>query len=110
MIATIQVYLFLALSLVAFGIEVWALVDAGRRRPQAFVSAGKRTKNFWVTVLAVASALGFLSLPPPIGLGRLPVFLMLAAVIPAGVYLAEVRPSVRGYGGGRRRPPRSGGW
>jgi hypothetical protein len=35
---------------------------------------------------------------------------MLAAVVPAGVYLADVRPAVRGYrppGGGPRRP---GGW
>lgn len=112
MIATIQVFLFLALALVAFGVEVWALADAARRPAHAFTAEGKRTKPFWVWVLVAASVGGFLGLPYPIGLGLLPFFLMIVAVVPAGVYLADVRPAVRGYGssGGGRRPPRGGGW
>jgi hypothetical protein len=110
-IATIQVYLFLGLALLALGIEVWALADAGRRPAHAFTSEGKRTKQFWVWVLVAACVGGFLGLPPPLGLGLLPTFLMIIAVVPAGVYLADVRPAVRGYGpGGGRRPPRGGGW
>lgn len=109
-IATIQVYLFLLIALVAFGIELWALIDAARRPAQAFSYAGKRTKQFWVWLLVGASTAGFLGLPPPIGIGLLPTFLMIVAVVPAGVYLADVRPAVSGYGGGRRRRPPGGGW
>lgn len=111
MIATLQVLIFLALALVAFGLEAWALVDAARRPPTAFAYAGKRTKNFWLVLTGVAAAVGFLAIPPPLGLGFVPLFLMLAAVVPAGVYLADVRPAVRGYrrpGGGSQ--DRRGGW
>lgn len=110
MIGTIQVLLFLGLALVAFGIELWALVDALGRRPEAFSWAGKRTRTFWLLLLGGAALLGFLALPPPVGLGMMPILIMLGAVIPAAVYLGDVRPAVRGYRGGRRRPPGRGGW
>lgn len=107
-VATIQLVLFLALALVAFGIEVWALIDAARRSPQAFTYAGKRTRTFWLALTGAAAAIGFLAIPPPIGLSLVPFTLSVLAVVPAAVYLADVRPAVRGYG--RRRPPRGGGW
>jgi hypothetical protein len=106
MIATIQVLLFLGLALVALALEVWALVDAAGRRPEAFSYAGKRTRSFWLLLLGGATLAGFLALPPPLGLGIMPLMIMLGAVVPAGVYLADVRPAVRGY----RRPPRRDGW
>lgn len=109
---TLQVILFLLLALVAFGIEAWALVDAARRPAAAFTYAGKRTKNFWLVLTGAAAAVGFLGIPPPLGMAIVPVFLTLAAVVPAGVYLADVRPAVRNYrrrGGGSGSGGR-GGW
>lgn len=95
------------LGLALFGIELWALVDAARRPPAAFVAAGKRTKNFWLVLTGIAAAVGFISIP--FGGGSVG-FLSFLAVVPAGVYLADVRPAVRGYSGGRRPPSRGGGW
>lgn len=110
MIATLQVYLFLGLTLVAFGIQVWALIDAATRPRDAFIRAGKRTKPFWVAILAAAAAIGFCSLPPPIGLGMGLLLFNLIALVVAGFYLADVRHAVRGSGRGRGRDGRSGGW
>lgn len=110
MISTIQIFLFLALSFVAFGLALWAFLDAATRVPQAFAYAGKRTKNFWLALTGGAALLAFLGIPPPLGIGVLPAMFVLIAVIPAGIYLADVRPAVRSYprGGGGRRPP--SGW
>ncbi|WP_330998420.1 DUF2516 family protein [Georgenia yuyongxinii] len=109
LLANAQVLLFLVLALVLFGIEAWALIDCARRPAGAFLAAGKRTKNFWLVLTAAAAVVGFIAVPPPLGLGLLGGgFLQFFAVIPAGVYLADVRPAVSNYGGGRR-PPRSGG-
>jgi len=87
------------LWLVALGVEVFALVDAARMRPDAYPAAGKRTKNFWVILLAVATLIGFVSSP----LGMLGII----AFVGAAVYLADVRPALRhvsGGGGWGRRP------
>ena len=64
LLANLQTYIVLGLSAVAFGVEVWAFVDCLRRRPDAFVAAGKRTKQFWMLLTGVAVLLGF------IGIGR----------------------------------------
>jgi hypothetical protein len=109
-IANVQVLLFLALSLILLGIELWALVDAARRPAGAFTYAGKRTKNFWVLLTAAGTLIGFIAIPPPLGLGIFGTFAMFIAVVPAGVYLADVRPAVRSYGGGRRPPRQGGSW
>ena len=72
-----------------------------RRRPDAFVAAGKRTKQFWLLVTGVAVLLGFVALG---GVG----FLAIVAVIAAGVYLADVKPAldqVMGRGSGRTDGP-----
>ncbi|WP_230976442.1 MULTISPECIES: DUF2516 family protein [Georgenia] len=104
-IGNLQFYLFLLLALAAFAVEVWALVHALRQPAQAFTYAGKRTKNFWLIVLAVNVALGFIALPPfgPLSGG----FLSIMLIVPAAIYLTDVRPAVSGYGRGRRG---GGGW
>lgn len=105
-IGAIQLYLFLGLSLVGVALEVWALVHAVRTPVRGFEAADKRTKTFWVAVLAVAVAVGFLGIPPPLGFSPLPVLFVLLAVVPAGIYLADVRPAVQRYsgrGGGSNR-------
>ena len=105
MIAALQTYLFFALALVLFIVEVYALVHAVRQPAAAFTSAGKRTKQFWVLVLAIVALLGFITLPPPLGNFR-GGFFSIILIIPAAVYLADVRPAIRHY----RRGRGSGGW
>jgi Protein of unknown function (DUF2516) len=105
---TLQYLIVLVLSIAAFGVEAWALIDALRQKSDAFVAAGKLTKPLWIIILAVAAALGFLALPlggggfsSPLGL------LSIVAVVAAAVYLTDVRPAVRqlrGRGGGSSGP------
>ncbi len=104
-----QQFIVVVLSVIAFGLEVYALVDPLRHGAGAYVAAEKRTKGFWVGILVVATALGFIALPPPIGAGFLNSlgFLSLIGVVAAAVYLTDVRPAVqqmRGRGGGRSGP------
>jgi hypothetical protein len=109
MIVGVQSAIFLALAVLGFALEVYALIDALRHRPDAYVAAGKRTKTFWVAILGVAAAFGFIALPPPIGAGFVQSLglLSIIAVVAAAVYLTDVRPAVRqirGGGGGRSGP------
>lgn len=102
-IGLLQMYLFLGLSLVGVALEIWALIHAARTPAPSFEAADKRTKTFWAAVLAGAVLVGFLGIPPPIGVSPLPVLFVLIAVVPAGVYLADVRPAVDRYSGRGRR-------
>ena len=114
LIASVQLLVYFALDLVVFGLAVWALVDAIARPAGAFVSAGKRTKGFWLAVTGAATAIMF-TVVPPLGSGSLSLLALLSAVA-AIVYLVDVRPAVRPYSGPRRRgpggpkPPSRGGW
>jgi hypothetical protein len=106
---SIQNLVVLLLSVLAFGIEVWALIDALTQKSGSFVAAGKLTKPLWIIILAVAAALGFVALPLSGG-GGLGTFnlLSIASVVAAAVYLTDVRPAVRqlrGRGGGGRSGP-----
>jgi hypothetical protein len=94
------------LSLAAFALEVFALVDAARHRPDAYTAAGKLTKNKWMLILGIATAIGFIFLfSSPLG------FLSIIAVVAAAVYLADVRPALQAVSG-RGRGSSSGpyGW
>lgn len=108
MIATIQWLLFLAVASVALVLEMWALLDAARREPAAFTWAAKRTKVFWLLLLAVGAVFGTLGVLGFLGGSTLPIFLLILAVVPAAIYLADVRPAVSHYRG--PRPPTSGRW
>lgn len=107
----LQFFIYVAFLLVIFGLTVWALVDAARRPAGAFVSAGKRTKNFWLLVLVAATVLSFLTCPP---LFILPIFLALLSAVAAIVYLVDVKPAVAPYtrrrGPGGPSGPSRGGW
>jgi len=110
-VGDIQYFIILTLSVLAFGMEIYALVDAGRTRADAFTAAGKLTKQKWLIILAVAVALGFISLPPPVGLGQGTLNLFgIVAVVAAAVYLADVRPAVRQIRGGGGRSGPYGPW
>ncbi|GAB3871789.1 DUF2516 family protein [Terrabacter terrigena] len=97
-----QSVVLLVLGAVALGCEVFAFVDALRHPEKAYVAAGKRTRTFWLVLLGVALAIGFVTLFNPLSLFGL------VAFVGSAVYLADVRPAlrqVRGIGGRS-----SGGW
>ncbi len=99
-----QGWLTLALGLVAFAVEIFALVDAVRQREDAYPAASKRTKRFWVIVLAVAAALGYISI------GNLPGLIGIVGFVAAAVYLADVRPALQQVTGRGRRDGPYGPW
>jgi Protein of unknown function (DUF2516) len=85
---------FLALGLVAFVVEAWALIDAIRRPAQAFVAVGKQTKQLWLIILGVAAVVGLYGAVYGVGpISILPV----AAFVAAAIYLADVRPKVKDF-------------
>ena len=57
-----QGLVFWLLTLAAFVMQVFALVDAARHPAQAYAAAGKLTKQKWLIILGVATAVGFVSL------------------------------------------------
>lgn len=83
----------LVLGIAAFALMVWALVDCLRTRADAFPAAGKRTKQFWLLLTGVATAVGFVSIYAPLNIFNL------AAVIAAAVYHTDVKPAVRSVQG-----------
>ncbi|GGH97128.1 membrane protein [Arthrobacter liuii] len=99
---------FFILGLVALGLELWALVDCARHRPNAFEATGKRTKTFWLAVTGGSALVGVISLLGAGGglFGTFGLF-GLVAVVAASVYLADVRPAVKdaGRGGSRNMGP-----
>ena len=91
-----QSVVLLTLGAVALGCEAFAFVDALRHPDNAYVAAGKRTRTFWLVVLGVALAIGFITVFNVLNLFGL------IAFVGAAVYLADVRPAlrqVRGLGG-----------
>lgn len=107
MIYELQRLIILVLALGAFAVEVFALVEAIRTPAHAFSSAGKLTRQAWLAILGVATAIGFLTLPFPGVLSPFN-FLAIVAAVAAIVFVVDVRPAVAPY---RRRPPRTPqGW
>ncbi len=108
MFTVLQGWVSAVLTVVVFGLAVYALVDVLRRPAGVFTAAGKQSKTLWTVILGVATALSFISLQIP-GVtygGGLGLFAILS-VVAAGVYLADVRPAVRqirGGGGGHSGP------
>lgn len=82
------------LSFGAFGLVLYGLIDAIRTPEHAFPAAGKQTKQIWLIILGIATALAFVSL------GSLGIFMIVAAIA-GGVYVVDVRPAVKQTGGGR---------
>lgn len=114
MIPTVQTILYLGLLVGAFILQAWALISAISHSASSYRSADKRTKGFWLALLIPAAAIGFCSIPPPLGMGYNLMLLNIVAVVAAAVYLTDVRPQVRKYqrrrGSGGPRRPSSGGW
>jgi hypothetical protein len=87
-------YLLLGISLVLLVVKIFAMVDALTRPATAYVSEGKLTKPAWLLILGLALAVHLVS-RTPIGL------LTLIGTVAAFVYLADVRPALKGYRGAR---------
>lgn len=110
-IGSLQLLLFFLFYLAIFVLSAWALVDCLRRPAAAFLSAGKRTRQFWTWVLVAATVVAFISIPPPLGIGLpFPSFLALISAAAAIIYLVDVRPAVAPYSGRRGGGPPRGGW
>lgn len=90
-INTVQAIVVLILVLAVMGISLFALIHALTTPAQAFPAEGKRTRNFWVLLNALAFVISFLGLTPNAFVG---LFGVLMALIIPGVYLADVRPAV----------------
>jgi hypothetical protein len=108
---------YFILAFVAFGLELWAVVDCARHRANAFEATGKRTKTFWLALTGGAALVGAISVFSMLNngsnggfFGTLGLF-GLAAVVAASVYLADVRPAVKDAGrGGTRNTGPYGPW
>jgi Protein of unknown function (DUF2516) len=72
---------------VILAVKVWAFVDALLRPAEAYVAAGKLTKQAWLLILGltVATALVW---PSVIGL------LSIVGIVAAFVYILDVRPAL----------------
>lgn len=113
MFALAQIVILWALALLVFGLAGFALIDALRQRPEAFVAAEKLTKAKWLIILGLATALAFASLPRVWWAVGLPGLFSIACGVAAGVYLVDVRPALRrmtGRGGNRRNSGPYGPW
>jgi Protein of unknown function (DUF2516) len=98
-LGTVQGLLQLVIGVLALGVQGFALVDALRQRTDAFTAAGKLTKPLWLTILAVATAIGVIFLLNPFNVFDL------IAFVAAGVYLADVRPAIKSISGGGNSGP-----
>ena len=87
----IQAYLGYALSLILFGVKVFALVDCIARKPQALEIASPVSKNGWLVILGLSVLAHIVTWDNPLRL------LNLAGTLAALVYLAQVRSSHRSY-------------
>jgi hypothetical protein len=99
-------YFFYALLCAAFVIEAWAFIDAIRHPAGAYVAASKQTKPIWLIILGVAFVLGLYAA----AYGGVTNILAVAAFVAAAVYLADVRPKVRGVRSGSSSNGPYGPW
>jgi hypothetical protein len=87
---------FWVVAIAAFVVEIWAFIDAVRRPAAAYTAAGKLTKQKWLIILGVALLFG---LAGAVRFVLIIQMLPIIGFIAAAVYLADVRPAVRPYGG-----------
>jgi hypothetical protein len=86
--------LWLVINLVMLGFAVAAFLFAATAREDAYRAADKQTKKFWLILLGVNLLLN-LVLPM--------LFLQIAGLIAAIVFMVDVRPALRQVSGGGRR-------
>jgi len=111
MFESLQRIVLFVIVIVIFAAAVWALVQALRYPPEAYVAAGKRTKTFWGSIVGAATVLAFLTLPPAFGFG-LGFLFATAASVAVLLFSVDVLPRLREqHRPGPRRPTDNrGGW
>ena len=82
--------ILLAVTLVLLAIKIFALVTALGFSQQHYQAADKLTKQAWVAILGLSVVANMVFLSQPIGL------LNIAFTIATFVYLADVRPALKG--------------
>jgi hypothetical protein len=85
----IQGSIQLLVSVVLFGFQAWAFLDATFRRPDAFVAADKLTKPAWMIILGIALVAHMLIWSPVS-------ILNLVGAVAAIVYIVDARPAMQG--------------
>ena len=114
MFGSLQLLIIVIIAIITFAAAVWALIEALRYPPQAYVAAGKRTKVFWGSITGGAALIAFLTLPPPFGFGGgIFSFFTIVALAAIIIFFVDVRPRLKenhrpGYGGPRQTD--RGGW
>ena len=87
---------FWLIAIVAFIVEVFALIDAIRVPAEAYAAASKQTKKLWLIILGIANVVG---LAGAANILTILSILPIVAFIVAAIYLADVRPAVASYRG-----------
>ena len=82
--------ILLVVTVIMIGVKIFALVTALMFTPDHYRAADKLTKPAWVAILGLGVAAAVLLVSSPLGL------LNLAFAIAAFVFLADVRPALRG--------------
>jgi Protein of unknown function (DUF2516) len=88
LVANIEYYTQLVLLIPLLVMKIFALADAIYRKDAFYVAADKQNKAFWL-ILLVAALILQLVIHSPVH------FLNLFGTVAAGVYLADVRPTLR---------------
>src|SRR5690625_7548241 len=89
-IAGFQRLVFLALTVAAFIVQLWAFIDCLRFKDENYRAVDKQSKKFWVILLGIGLALALLALPP---MGMRMILLNIIALVAGIVYLPDVRPT-----------------
>ena len=93
--------LWCAAQVLAAVLGVWALIDSALRPTQYYAAAGKRSRNFWLVVNAVAAVVRtFLAYEAVLavyvaGVSTGMSFIGLLTVVASAVYLVDVRPALQ---------------
>jgi hypothetical protein len=90
-VLTVPYYIYLVIYWACVVGGAWALIDAARRRSDAYPAVTNQTKQFWLILLAGGLLAQILF--PALGAGLLGI-LGLAGIIAAIVYLVGVRPKL----------------
>lgn len=90
--------------LVTFVASLYAFIEALRTPEQAFVVMDKQTKKLWVILTGIATGVSLLAVLSGTGM-----FVILGLVATL-IFLLDVRPAVKGVGGGNQNNGPYGPW